>query len=173
MKGGTPHRLARVILTCQGRIEGSAGFEHGTSDVEEAIGDRSQCAAMTMTAPTQRCVLRATGPVVLHSDTRPVVHGVRQSLVASLSPNDDDTLSGALCDGRDSRQTAQCGVVTSLQGIEGFCKQRGEDDPSHSRQGCEDLRVMLLYLPRLALLRASKLTGQSIEPAMGFGQSAD
>ena len=52
-------------------------------------------------------------------------------------------LSGPLGDGPESRQNAQRGVVTSLQGIPGFCEQRGEDDPAHFRQGCEDLRVLL------------------------------
>jgi len=60
-------------------------------------------------------------------------------------------------------QTAQGGVVSSLQGI---CEQRGEDDPSYSWQGCEDVHVMLLPLPRLDLLRRNEAGGQSIELTM-------
>jgi hypothetical protein len=74
---------------------------------------------------------------------RPVVYGVRQSLPAGLASDNDKALSGPLGDGRVSRQTAPRGVVTSLQGIPGFCEQRGEDVPSHFRQGCEDFRVLL------------------------------
>jgi hypothetical protein len=50
----------------------------------------------------------------------------------------------------------QGGVIASLQGIEGFCEQRGEDDPSYSRQGCEDLQVVRLPLPRLDLIRGNE-----------------
>jgi hypothetical protein len=53
----------------------------------------------------------------------------------------------------DSRQTAQGGVIAPLQNIPSLCEQRGEDDPSHSRQGCEDVHVMLLRLPRFGFLR--------------------
>ena len=74
---------------------------------------------------------------------RPVVYGVRQSLPAGLASDNDKALSGPLGDGRECRQTAQRGVVTPLQGILGFCEQRGEDDPSHSRQGCENFGVLL------------------------------
>jgi len=56
----------------------------------------------------------------------------------------------------------------ALSGIEGFCEQRGEDDPSHSLQGCEDLNVMLLPLPRLGLLGRDEAGGQAIEPVMRF-----
>jgi hypothetical protein len=52
------------------------------------------------------------------------------------------------------------------RGVEGFCEQRGEDDPSHSRQGCEDLHVMLLRLPRSGLFRRNEPGGQGIELAM-------
>ena len=51
-----------------------------------------------------------------------------------------------LGDRRDPCQTARGGVISSLQSIEGFSEQRGKDDPSHSRQGCEDRHVILLPL---------------------------
>jgi hypothetical protein len=105
--------------------------------------------------------------IVLNGDTRPVVDGVGEAIVAGLSSDDDAALSGSLGDGRDSCQTAQRGVIASLQGIRGFCEQRGEDGPSHSRQGCEDLRVMLLFLPRLGLLGWHEAGGQAVDPAMG------
>ena len=122
---------------------------------------------MAVTASAQRRILGPARPVVLHGYTRSVVQGVREPVIAGLPPDSDAALAGPLGDGRDACQTAQRGVVTSLQGIEGFCEQRGEDDPSRSRQGCEDLRVMLLHLPRLALLGGGKLGRQLIEPAMG------
>ena len=108
----------------------------------------------------------ALGDVVLHGDARPMVHGVRETLLAGLSSDDDQALARALGDGCDSRQTAQRGVIAPLQGIEGFCQQCAEDDPSHSRQGCEDLHVMLLLLPRLGLLGRDHSGGQQVELTM-------
>ena len=72
-----------------------------------------------------------------------------------------------LGDRRDSCQTAQGGVVAPLQGIEGFCEQRGED-PSRSQQGCEDLHVMLLLLPWLGLLGGDEAGSQGIELVTHF-----
>lgn len=84
---------------------------------------------------------------MLNGDARPMVHGVGQSVMACLSSDDDAALARALGDRRDSCQAAQGGVVTPLQGIEHFCEQRGEYDPSHSRQGFKDLESCWLRCP--------------------------
>jgi hypothetical protein len=102
---------------------------------------------------------------VLNGDARPMVHGVGQSVMACLSSDDDAALARALGDRRDSRQAAQGGVVTPLQGIEHFCEQRGEYDPSHSRQGFKDLESCWLRCPRLGF-RGGNETGVE-----GFGRS--
>ena len=60
-------------------------------------------------------------------------------------------LPDLLVTGANSSQAAQRGVITPAPGIPSLCEQRGEDDPSYSRQGCEDLHVMLLCLPWLDL----------------------
>ena len=57
-----------------------------------------------------------------------------------------------LVTGANLGQTAQSGVVAPFKAIPSLCEQRGEDDPSHSRQGCKDFHVMLLLLPRPPLL---------------------
>src|SRR5690349_7141558 len=103
---------------------------------------------MTMTSASERGIFGPAGWVMLRRDAGPMVDGLGEAWVAGITPDDGAALTGALGNRRSSCQTAQGGVVTSLQGIVGFCQQRGEDDPSHSRQGCEDLRVMLLVLPR-------------------------
>ena len=123
---------------------------------------------MAVTPASESGVLGAALCIVLHGGARPVIHGVGESVVARLSSHDDAALTGPLGDRRDSCQTSQGGVITSLQGIEGFCEQRGEDDPSHSWQGCEDLHVMLLPLPRLGLLARDEAEGQGVEPVMRF-----
>jgi hypothetical protein len=89
---------------------------------------------VTVTSTSQRGVLDPAPLVVLYRDARPMIHGVGEPVVTGLSPDDDAALARALGNRRDSGQAGQGGVVTSLQGIEGLCQQRGEDDPSHSRR---------------------------------------
>src|SRR5262249_4441037 len=138
--------------------------KHRTSDVEEAVGDRSQRTAVTVTSASQCGVFGSASGVMLRGDAGPMVDGLGEPRVAGITPDNGAALTGALGNRRGSCQTAQGGVVTSPQSIVGFCQQRGEDDPSHSRQGCEDLRVMLLVLPRRGLLRWSEAGDQAVEP---------
>jgi hypothetical protein len=130
--GGTPYRLARRFLGSQGGVEGGAGSEHGTRNVDQAISARSQGAAVAMTTAWERGVFGPALGVALHGDACPMVHGVDEPVMACLSTDHDAIFTRPFGDRRDSCQTAQGGVVASLQGIEGFCEQRGEDDPSHS-----------------------------------------
>ena len=121
---------------------------------------------MAVTSASEGGIFRAASGVALNCDARPMVHGVGELVMASLSSHHYAALARPLGDRRDPCQTAQGGVISSLQSIEGFCEQRGEDDPSHSRQGCEDLHVMLLSLSWPVLLRRNEPGGQSIELAM-------
>ena len=122
---------------------------------------------MAVASAAELGVFRSAARIMLHGDPRPMVDGVGEPVVAGLASDDDAALSGPFGDGRDSCQTAQGGVVPSLQGIPAFCEPRGEDGPSHSRQGCEDLRVMLLLLPRFGLLGGNKARGQGLDLALG------
>ena len=92
---------------------------------------------MAMTAAPQCGIFGAASGVMLHGDTRPLIHGV------GLSAHDNAVLAGSLGDGSNARQAAQCGLIAPVQCVAGFCEQRGEDDPSYSWQGGEDLRVVL------------------------------
>src|SRR5208282_3315229 len=164
--GGTPHRLSRAFFGRGGGVESGPGLQHGAGDIEKAVGDRSQGSAMAVTSASEGGIFRAASGVALNCDARPMVHGVGESVMASLSSHHYAALARPLGDRRDPCQTAQGGVISSLQSIQGFCEQRGEDDPSHSRQGCEDLHVMLLSLSWPVLLRRNEPGGQSIELAM-------
>lgn len=82
--GGTPHPLARGFLGGQGRVEGGTGFQHGAGDVEEAVGNRPQGTAVTVTATSERGVFGPACDVMLHGDARPVIHGVGEPVVAGL-----------------------------------------------------------------------------------------
>ena len=77
-------------------------------------------------------------------------------------------LAGAPGHRRDAAQVAQSVVVSPAQGFPSLCEQRGEDDPSDSRQGSEDRRVMLLHwVPRLALLAADEASRERVDLPMG------
>jgi hypothetical protein len=97
-----------------------------------------------------------------------LVHGIGEPVMAGLSSDDNAALARSLGNRGDSSQTAQGGVIAPLQGIPSLCQQRGEDDPSYSRQGCEDFHVMLLCLPRFGILRRDEPGGQRLELAMGL-----
>ena len=73
-----------------------------------------------------------------------------------------------LVTGANSGQTAQSGVVAPLQAIPSLCEQRGEDNPSNSRQGCKDFHVMLLLPPRPGILCWDEPGWQGIQPAMSL-----
>jgi len=61
-------------------------------------------------------------------------------------------------------------IISPAQSIRGFCQQRGENDPSHARQGAQDRNVALLIGPLLSVVsNASKAIDQAIEAAIGLG----
>ena len=105
---------------------------------------------MAVTPGPERGILGLASHIVLNGDARPVIHGHGEPVTAGLAPDDDTALAGPLGHRRDSGQTAQSGVIAPQQGIPSLCEQRGEDNPSNSRQGCKDFHVMLLLPPRPA-----------------------
>jgi hypothetical protein len=88
---------------------------------KKAIDDRSQGSAMAVTSASEGGVFRAASGGVLNGDARRVVHGIGEPIMAGLSSHHDAALARPLCNRRDPGQTAQGGVVSSLQGIKGFC----------------------------------------------------
>ena len=106
--------------------------------------------------------------IMLNGDARPMVHGVGKPVTAGLPSDDNAALAGLLGDRRDSGQIAQRGVVAPFEAIPSLCEQRGEDNPSNSRQGCEDFHVMLLLLPRPGLLCWDELGCESVQLAICF-----
>ncbi len=56
------------------------------------------------------------------------------------------------CDRRHPGQGPQGMIISRLDGLVSLCEQRGEDNPSHPRQGAQDCRIALLgLLPRCDL----------------------
>ena len=123
---------------------------------------------MAVTSASEGGIFRAASGIMLNRDARPVVHGVGEPVMASLSSYHYAAFARPLGDRRDPCQTAQGGVISSLQSIEGFSEQRGKDDPSHSRQG-----VMLLPLSQPGLLRRNEPGSEGIKLAMRLPVDCD
>ena len=113
-------------------IEGGLVFKHGTGDGDEPVGDGSQGTGMALAAGTEGGVFGTAGWVALHGDARPVVDGVAQAVVRGEAADNDHALARAPGDRGGAAQAAQGMAVPAPQRIEGFCEQRGEDDPADS-----------------------------------------
>ncbi len=124
---------------------------------------------MAVTPAAKGGILGLTSRIVLNGNACPVVHGIGEAIMAGLPSDNDAALARPLGDGCDSSQTAQSGVIAPQQGIPSLCEQRGEDDPSDSRQGCEDFHVMLLRLPRSGILFWDEPGSQGIERLVSYG----
>jgi hypothetical protein len=98
------------------RIEGGLGLEHGAGDANEAVGDGSERAAMTVAAGAKGRVFRLASRIVLHSDAGPMVDGVAQANVGGLAHEHDAALAGSLGDGSHPRQTSKRSIVPPLHG---------------------------------------------------------
>jgi hypothetical protein len=66
-----------------------------------------------MTSASEFGIFGAAARIVLNGDTRPVVDGVGEAVVAGLSSNDDAALSGSLGDALCSSRAAACSTVRS------------------------------------------------------------
>ena len=142
-------------------IEEGFVLQHGAGDGEQAICNGSERSSVAVTALAESGVFGLADRIVLYGDARPMVERVAEAAVCGETSDDDLAFSGALGDRRHATQTSQSMVVSPLQGIEGLCEQRGEDDPTHSRQGCEDRYVALLrVLSRLGVCACGDVLGR-------------
>lgn len=57
-------------MSIEGRVEQGAIFQHGAGDTEQAVGDRSEGAAMAVAPAAQRGVLGLACRIKLNGDTR-------------------------------------------------------------------------------------------------------
>ena len=120
---------------------------------------------MTVAAGGKGRVFRVASRVVLHGHARPMVDGVAQANVGGLAHEHDAALAGSLRDGSHTRQASKRSIVSPLQGLECLGQQRGEDNPSDSRQRSEDRHIARLGpLPLGSLLRSDKAVGEAVEP---------
>ena len=170
------------------RIEQRDGFDGVTPPFAvHAVPDRTVCASSTSRKPgpasdRQPCATHGHGNdrvcairhnitptacrIVLNGGARPMINGGPQAHVTGL-PHDNDAALAATPGHRcDPAQTAQCVIISSTQGFPSLGEQRGEDDPSDSRQGPQDRHVALLWaLPRFGFLGAGQLAAERDVPS--------
>src|ERR1700680_1327910 len=148
-------------------IEQRLALEQRAQQVEQAISDAAQGAAMAVTATAQLGVAATADRIMLHVDARPMIDGVLQPLVAGAAADDEALLAAAHGDRGGARQAAQGVVVSAPQRLWGLGEQRGEIDPADSREGAKDRYVALLaHLPRLALRRGFEPGAELVELAV-------
>src|SRR5689334_1342930 len=119
---------------------------------------------MAMAAGAKSRIFRLASWVVLHGDARPMVDGIAQADVGGLAHEHDAALARSLGDGSHTRQTSKRSIVSPLQGLESLGQQRGEHNPSDSRQRSEDRHIARLGpLPPGPLLRTGEALGEAVE----------
>src|SRR5690349_15838870 len=119
---------------------------------------------MAVAAGAKSRIFRLASWIVLHGDARPMVDGVAQADVGGLAHEHDAALARSLGDGSHTRQASKRSIVSPLQGLDGLGQQRGEDNPSDSRQRSEDRHIARLRLLLLGtLLCAGEAFGETVE----------
>ena len=123
---------------------------------------------MAMTSASEFGIFGAAARIVLNGDTRPVVDGVGEAVVAGLSSDDDAALSGPLATGatparlrkaRRSRVAAGHLRLSASSVARTVLPTPGKD--------ARISRVMLLFLPWLGRPGWHEASGQAVDPAMG------
>src|SRR6516162_3853492 len=82
--------------------------------------------------------------VVLCGNARPVIDGAAQPRMTSLTSDDSAAFAAAFGHRGDAGQGPKGVIVSSAQRLTRLGEQRGEDDPSDTRQGSQDRHVALL-----------------------------
>ena len=120
-----------------------------------------------MAAFAQFGITSAAYWIVLNGGARPMINGGPQAHVTGLPHDDYAAFAAAPGHRRNPAQTAQSVIISSTQGLPRLGEQRGEDDPSDSRQGPQDRHVTLLRaLPRFGFLGAGQLAAEDVELAV-------
>lgn len=110
-------------------------LEQNAEDVEQVVSNGPQGAAMGMAAGTEFCIAPVTGRVSLYGDAGPMVDRLLQAFVAGVAAHNDQGLAAALGDRRHATQSSQNMIISSLQRFPSLSEQRGDVDPSVSREG--------------------------------------
>ena len=158
--GSGPHGMVR--------IEDGLPIQHGAGHGEQTIGDAAQGPSVGVTPPAQFGISHAAEYVTLNGHPCPVVDSSAQPDLAGPTHDNEAALAAATGHRSNAGQGAQRVVISPAQRLPGLGEQRGEDDPSDSRQGPQDRHVMLLALLPRRGLPVGKLGGECIEPPVSL-----
>ena len=117
-----------------GGVEQGLALEQGAGDPEQPVGDAAQ--GTTIGVPTRPgCLVAAAAfGVMLHSDPRPVEHGLAQAGLGGTAHDDDAGLAAALGPRRRARQRSEGRVVPARERAAGLGEQGGEGAPADAGQ---------------------------------------
>ena len=107
---------------------------------------------------------------MLNGDTGPMVDGVGEAVVWQACRRTTTQLfPDLLVTGADSCETAQGGVVASLQGIRGFWRAawRGRSFPTPGKDARISASCCFSALARPPCPAGMRAGGQAVDPAMG------
>ena len=128
--GQTPHQLPGQPENCSRRrsgcrllhrmlrIEERSACQHGTGHSEQPISDGPQGTGVVVAFQSQRVVLGAADPVVLHGNPAPVIDSIIETAVGGQTSYDDAPVARASGNRGHPTQAAQGVIVSSSQGSE-------------------------------------------------------
>ena len=96
-----------------------------------------------MALQSQRVVLGAADPVVLHGNPAPVIDSIIETALGGQTSYDDAPVARASGNRGHTTQAAQGVIVSSSQGIGSLREQCSEYGSTHSRQGHQDRSITL------------------------------
>ncbi len=120
--------------------------KHGDEYVEPAVRDSSESAAVGLAAGPGLGIHVFGLRVPDDAGARPVIEGIAQSLIATLTHDHGDFFAALVCDRSCPTVTPQGMVISFSDSLGSFAEHRGGDFSSHSRQGQEDGRVTMLLV---------------------------
>jgi len=111
-------------------------------DVQQAIANRAQSAAVTVATGTQRPVLTVADRTEPDGDTRPVEDSVPESAVrCQTALNDQAPAPNALCNRSHPTQAAKRVAVAPPHRVSALSEQHGQHPRADAGQRQQDQRV--------------------------------
>jgi hypothetical protein len=128
------------------RVKHGLLVEHRASHREQPVGNAAEGAPVAVTALAQFGIAAAAERIVLDSNPGPVIDRAAQSHMAGLAHDNDAALAATLGHRGDPGEGSQGVIISPSQGLCCLSEERGEDNPSDTRQGSQDRHVALLGL---------------------------
>ena len=108
--------------------------QQDAGDIEQSVCDTTDSTPVGAAALAQRRVTTAALRIVLNRNACPVIDGVAQSRMRSVTHDNDARFTTSLGHGGDTCQRPQRRIIASVERSRSFGKQRGQVDPPDPRQ---------------------------------------